>query len=277
MQEKLTFEILCTTMNQSGFEKIKTMNVQTNIVLANQTSFVDYKEFAFDGEHVARLVSTNTQGVGINRNISLLYARGDICLLADDDMEFVNNLENVVLNDFANHPDADVIIFNIKTNSKNRPEKVNSKFRRLSLFERTPYGAVRIAFRLKSIKKINASFNCLFGGGCKYLAGEDSLFLSFLKKNKLRIYLSNQYIGKTDTRVSSWFSGYDNRYFYSKGAFLKASNKKPFVLWALYYAIRTKKYSSLKIREKMIWMGRGKKSYKNIESFDEFVTSNEKR
>lgn len=271
MKNEASFEILCTTMNQSNFKRIESMNVRSNIVFANQCDTNSYKELVFDGKHIAKMVSTNTKGVGANRNISLLYATRDICLLSDDDMLYVDNVEEVVLEDFLKHPDADVIVFNIGTNSAERPEKINKRFHRLLPFEKSPYGAVRIAFRLKSIRKVNACFSVLFGGGSKYQSGEDTLFLSFLRKKRLKVFVSEKFIGTTDASSSSWFEGYNRKYYFSKGAYLKAAGKKFFFVWVLYYALRNKRFSSLRFSEKVRWMKNGAVAFRGLKSYDEFV------
>jgi glycosyltransferase involved in cell wall biosynthesis len=88
------------------------MNVNSDIVFANQCDRTEYEEYSFDG-HKAKMISTETKGVGINRNLTLMYASADICLFSDDDMLYVDNLEEIVLKEFELNPDADVIIFNL--------------------------------------------------------------------------------------------------------------------------------------------------------------------
>ena len=151
------FEILCVTMGQTDFSKISEMNVHSNIVFANQAGEVSYSDFEFEG-HLARMVTTNTRGVGKNRNIGLIYANADICLFADDDVTYVDNLEDIVLSEFELCPKADIIVFNLNTDSKERKQISYTKTRKHGKFERMPWGAVRIAFRLK--KKIPYSFRC---------------------------------------------------------------------------------------------------------------------
>ena len=91
-----TFQILCVTMNQNDFSKIKQMNIHSNVIFANQTNInkIDYLTFE---NHIATMISTNTKGVGVNRNIALMYADSDICLLADDDIRYYDNLEKKVI------------------------------------------------------------------------------------------------------------------------------------------------------------------------------------
>ena len=101
------FEILCVTMRQNDFSKLDEMNIHSDVVFANQCDRTAYDEREFDG-HTAKMISTQTRGVGINRNTALMYASAEICLFADDDVKYVDNVEQLVLGEFDAHPDADV-------------------------------------------------------------------------------------------------------------------------------------------------------------------------
>lgn len=264
--KKNRFQMLCVTMAQKDFSILEQMNVRSDIVIANQDGRSSYDEYDIR-EHHAIMVTTNTIGVGNNRNIGLMYANADICLLADDDINYIDDLEKVILEEFDSNPDADVIIFNVNSNSAERPEKVNKHTRKVHKFERMPYGAVRIAFRLSAIKKSNIWFNTLFGGGCIFSAGEDSLFIREIRKKGLALYVSNKTICSVNYEESSWFNGYNKEYFYGKGAYCTAAYPKMRRMWMMYYAIRTKSFGSMKLKEKMIWMKKGEEGYCNMHSY----------
>ena len=68
------FEILFVTMNQNDFSKIKEMNIHTDVVFANQCNHTSYQEVEFEG-HKAKMISTQTRGVGINRNLASMYTK----------------------------------------------------------------------------------------------------------------------------------------------------------------------------------------------------------
>ncbi|MCQ2450929.1 MAG: glycosyltransferase family 2 protein [Clostridia bacterium] len=264
------FEILCVTMNQTDFSKIGEMNIHSDVVFANQTDFVKYEETVFDGKHTARMISTNTVGVGINRNISLAYADADICLLADDDVVYYDGMEQKISDEFKSHPEADIFIFNFDTLGTERKQKVYSKTRKCSFFERMPWGGIRIAFRLNSIKKANLFFNTLFGGGCIFPSGEDSVFLITAKRAGLKFYVSKETIGKVSMENSSWYTGADEKFFYGKGAFYAAIHNRTFLIWLLYFLYRTRKDNKLSLKEKIHWMNCGKKGFRKMISYDEY-------
>lgn len=266
----MSFEILCVTMHQTDFSKIKEMNIQSNVVLANQSDCVRYDEFEFNG-NTAKMITTNTRGVGINRNLALMYASADICLLADDDVCYYDGYKEKILKEFDTHPKADVFIFNFDSDSKERIPKKNFKTKKTNRYSKMPYGGARIAFRLQSIKKANIWFTTLFGGGALYPSGEDSLFLNHVRKNKLKIYISKENIGLISYKDSTWFTGYDEKYYFGKGAFYQVAHKRTFWIWMQYFLFRTRKFGSLSRKQKKYWIKQGRKAFKQGKSFEEFI------
>lgn len=263
------FEILCVTMNQTDFSKIQSMNIHSDIVFANQCGKTAFDTLNFDN-HTAKMVSTQTRGVGINRNIGLMYASADICLLGDDDVVYVDDVEKKVVAEFDRHPDADVFIFNFKHDGERLLNKF-TKTQKCSRYFRKMGAGFQIAFRLASIKKANLWFTTLFGGGCIFPCGEDSKWLIDAYSRKLNVYVSKEIIGNVSFDNSSWFSGVDKRYFYGFGAYYKDAHPKTYPLWILYFALRTTRMTKMSFFEKIRWMRNGIKGYENILSYESFV------
>lgn len=266
------FEILCVTMHQKDFSKIKEMNIHSNVVFANQAEENTYSEMEFEGKR-ARMITTSTKGVGLNRNISLIYAQSDICLLADDDVVYDNNMEEKVLNEFESNPDADIIIFHFDGGNSQRKQIKYSRTRKHFFFERMPWGGIRIAFKLSSIKKANIWFTTLFGGGCVFPSGEDSMWLINAKKAGLNIYVSKETIGEVSFETSTWFTGINEKFFWGKGAFYQAVHPKTKYIWMLYFALRTCTHKEIKFFDKLKWMKYGADGYKKMMSYDEFMST----
>ena len=267
----VNFEILCVTMHQNDFSKINEMNIHTNVVFANQCDCTTYDEYCFEG-YTAKMISTQTRGVGINRNLALMYASAKYCLLADDDVIYYDNVEQLVVSEFEAHPDADVIIFHLDSDNKTRELKKFKHTKRWHRYNGLPVGGVRIAFKLESIRKANTYFSMLFGGGSIFSSGEDSLFLIALARMGERLYLSKETIGKVSFASSSWFCGFNERYYYGKGAFYQAARPSLKYLWMLYLLVRTYNKNELRFTEKLRWMNYGAKGYKSLLSFEQFCT-----
>lgn len=264
------FEILCVTMNQHDFSKIKEMNIHSNVVFANQCDHTLYEEDTFDG-HTAKMISTQTRGVGINRNLALTYASADICLFADDDVVYADDMEERVVAEFDAHPDADIFIFHLDTDS-DRKQVRYSKTKKCGPFTRMPWGGFRVAVRLNSIKKANVWFTSLFGGGCLFPSGEDSMWLADAKKKGLTFYVSKETIGKVSFEKSTWFTGINEKFFFAKGAYYAAVHPKTACFWMLYFAWRTKNFSKMSIKDKIQWMRLGRKGYEQMTPYEKICS-----
>ncbi len=263
------FEILCVTMHQNDFSKLKDMNIHSDVVFANQADRTAYEEMAFEG-HTAKMITTTTRGVGKNRNVALLYANAEICLFADDDVTYCDNMEEIVLREFEQYPKADIMIFHLESEDPTHPQRKYIQTEKHKRFGRMPWGCVRVAFRLGSIQKANLWFTTLFGGGCRFPSGEDSIFFVEAKRAGLQVYVSNKTIGRISYAISTWYTGVDEKYFYAKGVFYQAIKRRPKWLWYLYFAWRTKGKGVLTRRQRIEWMKKGAKGYKQMLSFEEY-------
>ncbi len=264
------FEILCVTMHQTDFSKLKEMNIRSDVVFANQCNRTAYEEIHFEN-HIAKMISTETRGIGKNRNLALLYASADICLMADDDVRYADDMEQRVLREFEKHPDADVIVFHFASNDPNRKPPQYAKTKKWPKFARTPWGAIRIAFRFEAVQRANTWFTTLFGGGCLFPSGEDSMWIKALRKSGLTFYVSKETIGEVSYETSIWFTGYDEKYFFGVGAYYTAMNPKIAFLKYLYGAFRTRGKGTLSLAEKIKWMKRGKEGYEKMLSYGAYT------
>jgi len=266
----MNLEVLCVSMNQKDFSLIEKMNIQSDFVIANQTD-VCQEQYLIRNGYCNRLISTRTLGVGKNRNISLIHAQGDILLFADDDVKYCDGYKQIVISEFVNHPRADVIIFNLKSNSTDRKQKKNTKFKKIRKWNRLPYGAPRIAVRKEAWEKSNVWFSTLFGGGAKYTNGEDSIFLKQLQKSGLQICVSNKEIGMIDMSVSSWYNGKDYEFYFNKGSLYRMLYPNFWWLFCIYMCFRCK--SELSIKKRITMLIAGVKGYVNNESFLDWQNS----
>ena len=218
-------QVLVATMHQKDFSKLQEMNIQTDAVFANQSD-TDRTDIRNDGGFTALMITTSTRGVGINRNIALEHASGEILLIADDDMRYIDGYENAVFEAFRQLPQADALIFNIDTVGDSMGRRMNGDIRRLHFFNAFNYGAARIAVRRERLTAAPIRFSLDFGGGAKYSAGEDSLFIRDMLRCGMKIFTFPKTIATVDQSDSSWFNGYNEKYFYDKGAFFCAMSRR---------------------------------------------------
>lgn len=256
-------QILVATMHQSDLSIVDKMNIRCSAVIANQA---DREEIINSETEFGKIkmITTATRGVGLNRNIALMAARADILLFADDDMVYYDGMPDEVAEAFDRVPQADVIVFGIDIIRDGVvTEKRRCKQKRLHLYNAMKYGTVRIAVRRNAIIKNNITFNQCFGGGCPFSAGEDSLFLKACFDAGLKVYSYDYVLGTCCKDSSSWFVGYNEKYFYDKGVLVRNLFPKSAYLMALYFGIRFKRKTDLGVfqRLKYIYAGvrKGKK------------------
>ena len=256
-------EVLVATMHQTDYSLLKKMNIQTDAIIVNQCDNTGYFEFEYKGSHII-WVNTCQRGLSKSRNMALSYASGDICLLADDDIIYVDDYKESVLNAFRDSPNADVIAFN--TCTINTPQKSNRKAiaRNKKSKKNKYYGSVRLAFRLIKIQKYALRFNELLGAGAKYGSGEESLILREARKRGLRVYENKAYIAKVDYSTSTWFKGYDEEYYFNKGVFLAAAYGKMAFFYKWYFILQSRKISKLSVSVVNNSIKKGMQEYKNL-------------
>ena len=214
----MKLEVLLATVDQKDDSVLDEIRLNSDVIVCNQTpEKSDYKVYE-KNEYQVRWYDFQERGVGLNRNNALLRATGDICLVTDDDVRYEDGYEKIVLDAFEKNPKADVILFNIysATGQKRSNAKKNI---RVNLNNCGKYGAVRIAFRRMSVIKNAITFNQLFGGGCMFTAGEDTMFLRSCIKRGLKIIAVPECILRlTDGRPSTWFDGYNRKFFEDFGS-----------------------------------------------------------
>lgn len=235
----MNVQVLVATMHQEDHSLLQKMNIQTDAIVCNQCDRNEFENFEYDG-HSIRWLSFAERGVGLNRNNALMRATNDIVLFADDDMVYMDGYEAILNNAFAELPDADVLIFNLKEPAIKRP--VIQKAGRVGRFNYLRYGTARIAAKLTSVKNNGIYFNQCYGGGTEHCHGEDSLFLCSCLKKGLKIYAYPKVIAElTEERESTWNCGYDEKYLKDQGALFRQISRRWWRLLCLQDAIRRNK------------------------------------
>ena len=103
----MTIEVLVSTMHQKDCDFLKSMNISTNAIVINQTDFENSEQIAL-GENTVKFISNNESGIAKSRNKALENSTADICILADDDMQFVDDYKKIASDVYKKH-NADII------------------------------------------------------------------------------------------------------------------------------------------------------------------------
>ncbi len=235
----MEIQVLVAAMNQTDHSLLERLNINTDVIVGNQCDRNEIEDFQFHG-YRAKYLNFAERGVGLNRNNALMRADGEICLIADDDMRYVDGYEKIVENAFLSHPDADIIIFNLKEKKPTR--YIIKKEEKVGYLNYLRYGAARIAVKLKSVRENGIYFNQCFGGGTEHCHGEDNIFLTDCLKAGLKIYAVPVTLAElTEERESTWNAGYDDKFLRDQGALFKAISRKYWKLLCLQDALRRSK------------------------------------
>lgn len=235
---KKRIQVLISVMHQQDHQILRKMNINSDVIVVNQCDRNEIEEFEYKNHNI-KFLSFSERGVGLSRNNALMRADAEFCIFADCDVVYNDGYEQKIIKAFDENPKADVLMFGFENNSNKKAKK-----KKINFFNSLKYGAVNIVIRLKSIREKNINFSLLFGGGAKYSAGEDSLFIFNCLQSGLNIYHSGVTIGAIvdDEAVpSTWFKGYTEKYFYDKGVLYGALSKSFRHLLCLQFALRRNK------------------------------------
>lgn len=208
-------QVLASVMNESMEHIVEHMRLDSDAVIINQCDRLQVQETEHRG-HRVRFFSFPDRGVGRSRNEAIMRADQDICLFSDGDIVYEPGYAEAVAAEFERNPRADMILFNIAVEESRRTYHIEER-KRVRWYNCGRYGAVSFAVRRDSLWRSGVTFSLLFGGGAKYSNGEDSLFLKEFMDKGYRVYTAPVTIGREEAGQSTWFSGYNEKFFRDRG------------------------------------------------------------
>lgn len=260
-------EVLISAMNLLDTSIIDRTNIQTNAVLINQCDVDDYKIVQIETTEL-KFFSTTERGLSNSRNKAIELATGDICLLCDDDEYLYKEYEDIILKAYSEFPDADLIAFKFLYPKK----KYSNTIKKIGYINASTISSVELTFKRRKIIDSEIKFNINFGSGSIYSSGEENKFLYDCLEAGLKIYYVPIEIGKLiEGNESTWFNGFNENYFFNKGAWLAACFPTLKYILIFYVTFRFRKLSKLNSLStfKIIW--HGMRAYKNKLSYMEFI------
>lgn len=256
----MTVEVLISTMHQKNYALLEKMHIASDAVVVNQCDANSEEVFSYHGYRVV-WINTTERGLSRSRNMAIRHATADICMIADDDMEYRFNYVDIVCSAFKKN-DADIIGFQVIGIEKEF-KKYAGEERRISYLNSMKMASVELAFRRTSFVEKSIRFDELIGAGTEFLMGEENALLFQCLRKKLNIYYVPQIIADLHMGNSTWFNGRNEHYFMGKGAAFAAMNTPFTSLLILQFAIRKK---ALYQNEASLWeaicrMMKGKRLY----------------
>lgn len=211
--EMSLFTILISCMYEKDKKIIKRSNIQSNCVIINQCNEDKKEQIKIINNKSCLWINSKERGLSRSRNMAIQNSDADICLIADNDEIFDDDVEEKILKAYQELPHADIIVFNLH----NKQTKLKNKTYKLKRLECLRVCSWQITFRRKIIIDNNLKFDIKLGAGTGNGAGEENKFLFDAYDKGLQIYHCPINIATMIDTESTWFSGYDKEYFYKHG------------------------------------------------------------
>lgn len=229
----MTLEILMSCMHQTDDTLVKKSGITGNVLVINQCDREDDQAFPTP-QGTARMISTTDRGLTKSRNLAIASSRADICLLCDDDEVFVEDYAQRILLAYQTVTDADVIIFKMIGRSPSFPDKVM----RLRFPKTMKVSSWQISFRRESLLRTGVRFDELLGAGTGNGAEEELKFLLDCQRAGLKIWYVPAEIASVGQTASTWFAGFNETFFYNRGATTRYILGYPLAFaYGVYYVI----------------------------------------
>ena len=232
----MKLDILMSCMHQTDTAIVAASHITGSAVVINQCDREEAREFATEHGRV-RFLSTTQRGLTRSRNMAIANSDADVCLLCDDDEVFVPGYEKKILRAFEELPQADVIIFRMV----NYPCPFGGQPRRLKFPQTMHVSSWQISFRRESLLRAGVRFDELLGAGTGNGAEEELKFLLDCQRAGLQIWYAPVDIASVAQEESTWFGGYNQQFFYNRGATTRYILGAPLAAaYGLYYVARKK-------------------------------------
>jgi len=264
----MRFEHIISTMHRENADFLLPERIKHDALVVNQCDANREDTFTVDGNQV-RMFSNTERGLSNSRNALLKHAQGDICILGDDDLVYVEGYDAIIEKAYLDYPDADIICFRFALDEKLTPRPHFETAREIGMFQISKIASVEVTFKRESVKNAELQFCPLLGVGSTFGSGEENAFLA----DALRAGLKIQYVPETicylqptpEERVK-WQNGFDKDYFIKRGACFYRIYKAAFLPFTAAFLLLKKRnlFRDVPIISAFRWMLQGRKEFKRL-------------
>ena len=260
-------EILIATMQRNSLEFLKPMFPDGNftkyhLLIINQTDGTALLESTHNS---VRVINSYELGLAKSRNLAIENAIGKICLIADDDIQYVSGFDQIIKRTYDRLSNAAMILFKVDTleGVPFKPYPLASK-----MFERTneleSISSIEMSFNRSAIVQNGIQFNELFGLNSKFPCGEEFIFCKDVFEAGGPVYFENRTVVLHSVVRSTTNPGIDHL-VYARGALKYIKNKflSPFMnLNMVLYLVRNNFITLSQIPQKLQVAFKGRRDYK---------------
>jgi glycosyltransferase involved in cell wall biosynthesis len=201
-----------------------------NILIVNQS-----KDYILESDFASvRVINSTEIGLSKSRNLGINNAAKKICLIADDDVIYLENFEKEIVKAFNINSNAAIITFNHQRIGPNHPQNQNKVGYQHNIKSIWNVSSIEIAFCLGKIKEKKLYFDENFGLGSFFETAEELLFLRNAIKQHLDIYYYPSVIVLHPLMSSGKLEG-TAELVYARSALYYKINTELAYLWLLKY------------------------------------------
>jgi glycosyltransferase involved in cell wall biosynthesis len=213
------------------------MNIKSDALAINQYNY-SYKEDKLkNGNNILRMISINDRGLSKSRNLAIENSNAGVCVIADDDLIYKDNYVEIISNAYNKYPEADIIAFNVPSTNPERPTSV-LRNDNVNFITSMKLASFQLTVKRNSIVENQISFKTLFGAGARYTCGEENILLIECLKKGLTIKFVNEEIAIVDHMESTWYQGFNEKMFITKGAMFYEMSPSLSYLLITQFAVR---------------------------------------
>lgn len=260
----MKLEVLVSTMNQEDSSLFRKMNITTDVLFINQCNREDNEEL-FVNKNRIRMFSYKERGLSKSRNRAIDNSDADICVIADDDVVYVDGYAEKIIQAYEKYPDADIIAFSVPSTNSDRPTAC-LKTGNVDFIHSMKLASFQLTFKRESLIKQGIRFNELFGAGATYTCGEENILLAECIRKGLKIKYFDEKIGMVNHCESTWYQGFNEELFITKGAMFYEMNPLMSQILISQFAIRKwRKYrKEISFIKAYTYMIKGCRDYKEL-------------
>jgi glycosyltransferase involved in cell wall biosynthesis len=266
--KKEDLEILVSTMNRNTLDFLIPMFPfshfsEFSILVINQTDGVDLLISEFPS---VRVINFFEKGLSRSRNLALKNTIGKIVLIADDDVVFLLDfLENIINAYNINHT-ASAICFQTITNEGTLYSNYPKISKQLSKYSIKKVLSIEVSCKVEDLAINNCWYNELFGLGGKFQDSETFFFLRNMKYKELNIVFMPVSVVMHESFSSSDEADSDRVLYARMAGFYKRFSLLSYLLLLKYmfFLIRKYNFSLVEIKNKFFVGLSGIQDYQSI-------------
>lgn len=193
----LNIDIAISTHRPEGIQRVTGMLPESEEGVRYIVSWQDHEDYpvpdALSQRKDVEIWRCDKRGLSSNRNNAMSHCKGDIVVIADDDISYAPDFVKRIRRAFADNPDMTIALFKMDFEVKKNYPKEN-----LRLGRRLPknyyVSSVEICYRREDIGDLKFWEGLGLGSGSME-SGEESMFVYSAIRRGLQVWFVNEYIG----------------------------------------------------------------------------------